>query len=200
MISAIIPAAGQSRRMGVQKQLLPFAATTVIGHIVDQLLRSSVDGVYVVVGHHADQIAQALSDRDVRIVLNPDYQQTEMLSSIRCGLRAVPQTCEAVLVALSDQPAITTELVNAMLRAYATSGKGIVVPMHGGKRGHPLLFARRYCEEVQIGYDQGGLRGLLSAHPEDLLELSVPSAAVLSDIDYPEDYRRELARRGKGPC
>ncbi len=199
MIAALIPAAGQSRRMGVHKQLLPFAATTVIGHIVDELLHSNVDEVYVAVGHHADQIARALSERNVRLVLNPDYQQTEMLASIRCGLRALPPACEAVLVALGDQPAITAELVNAMLRAFATSGKGIVVPMHAGERGHPLLFARRYCEEVLIDYDTVGLRGVLMAHPEDVLEFDVPSSAVLSDMDSPDDYRRELTRRGKEP-
>ena len=103
----------------------------------------------------------------------------------------------AVLVALGDQPAITAELVNAMLRAFATSGKGIVVPMHAGERGHPLLFARRYCEEVLIDYDAVGLRGVLMAHPEDVLEFDVPSSAVLSDMDSPDDYRRELTRRGK---
>ena len=196
MIAAIIPAAGQSRRMGAQKQLLPWAGTTVIGHIVDELLRSEIDEVCVVVGHQSDQITQALAGRNVRLVLNPDYRRTEMLSSVCCGLRALPPACVAVLVALGDQPAITAELVNTMLRAYATSGKGIVVPTHDGKRGHPLLFARRYCEELQIGYDQVGLRGLLAAHGEELLELSVASSAVLCDLDSRADYLRELAREG----
>ncbi len=196
MIAAIIPAAGQSRRMGAQKQLLPWAGTTVIGHIVDELLRSEIDEVCVVVGHQSDQITQALAGRNVRLVLNPDYRRTEMLSSVCCGLRGLPSACVAVLVALGDQPAITAELVNTMLRAYATSGKGIVVPTHDGKRGHPLLFARRYCEELQIGYDQVGLRGLLAAHGEELLELSVASSAVLSDLDSRADYLRELAREG----
>lgn len=59
MIAAIVPAAGQSRRMGVPKQLLPFAGTTVLGHIVDQLLESNVDEVYVVTGHAADEIRRA---------------------------------------------------------------------------------------------------------------------------------------------
>ena len=132
MICAIVPAAGQSRRMGVQKHLLPFAAGTVIGHIVDQLLQGGVAEVFVVAGHQADQIVAALSARPVHIVQNLEYRQTEMLSSVRCGLRALPATCEAVLMALGDQPSITAELIRAMIESFAAGKKGIVVPFHGG--------------------------------------------------------------------
>ncbi len=85
-IFAIVPAAGQSRRMGVHKQLLPFGGTTVIGHIVDALCRSRIDEVCVVAGHQADLIRQALEGQAVRIVVNPDYERSDMLASIRCGL------------------------------------------------------------------------------------------------------------------
>ena len=199
MICAIIPAAGQSRRMGVQKHLLPFGATTVIGHIVDELVRAGVDQVCVVVGHKGDQLAQALTDRPVRIVENPDYERTEMLASIRCGLRELPETCQAVLAVPGDQPAITAELVRTMIETFVASGKGIVVPAYGGRRGHPLLFARRYCSEILTGYDEVGLRGLLAAYADDIFELCVPTAAVLSNMNNPDDYRRELERAaGKG--
>jgi molybdenum cofactor cytidylyltransferase len=107
MIIAVVPAAGRSRRMGVSKQLLPFAGTTVIGRIVDELRRSRIDEICVVVGHQADRLRQALDGRPVRIVANPDYQRTDMLASIRCGLAAMPADCRAILVALGDQPAIT---------------------------------------------------------------------------------------------
>jgi molybdenum cofactor cytidylyltransferase len=194
MIAAIVPAAGQSRRMGVPKQLLPFAGTTVLGHIVDQLLESNVDEVYVVTGHAADEIRRALTNRPVRIVANPEYERTEMLASIRCGIRALPKACRAILVALGDQPAITTRLVDALIATFASSGKGIVAPVHEGKRGHPLLLDARYGGEILAGYDHVGLRGLLIAHADDIFGLAVPTSAVLSDMDFPEDYQRELAR------
>jgi molybdenum cofactor cytidylyltransferase len=197
MIAAIVPAAGQSRRMGVAKQLLSFAGTTVIGHIIDEVLRSRVDEVYVVVGHEADGIRQALAGRSVRIVENPDYQRTEMLASVRCALRALPEDCRAILVALGDQPAITVELIDAMIEALASGGRGIVVPVYGGKRGHPLLLDARYRNEILTGHDQHGLRGLLAAHADDIFGLAVRSSTVLSDMDDPEDYQRELARIAK---
>jgi molybdenum cofactor cytidylyltransferase len=194
VIIAVVPAAGQSRRMGVQKQLLPFAGTTVIGHIVDELCRSRVAEVCVVAGHRADRLGRALEGRAVRIVVNPDYQRTDMLASVRCGLAAMPADCRAVLVALGDQPAIAAELIDAMIDCFSTCGRGIVVPACDGRRGHPLLLAGRYRGEILNGFDQVGLRGLLAAHADDVFELPVSTSSVLADMDCPADYQRELGR------
>lgn len=192
MICAILLAAGESRRMGSQKLLLSFGSSTVIAHIVDQLLRSAVDKVFVVLGHDAERIAQELSGRPINVVPNPNYK-AGMLSSVRCGLQALPQQCEAVMVMLGDQPAITSKLVDEMVRSFTSADKGILVPLYRGKRGHPILFSEHYRNEILTRYDNVGLRGLLHAHPDDIFELSVSMPSVLSDIDYPEDYQRELA-------
>jgi molybdenum cofactor cytidylyltransferase len=117
-----------------------------------------------------------------------------MLSSVRCGLRALPPDCEAVLVALGDQPSITADLVGRMVSAFHTSARAIVVPVYGGHGGHPILFSTRYRQEVMTRFDDVGLRGLRQAHPEDVLEVDAPDSSVLADLDYPADYRRELAR------
>jgi len=192
MICAIVLAAGLSRRMGVQKLLLRFGGKTVIAHIVDQLLESTVDKVYVVTGHQAERISRELSGRPVSIVNNPDYE-SGMLSSVRCGLRALPEQCQGVLVALGDQPSITSKLVDRMLQSFAAAEKRILVPFYDGKRGHPILFSEVYREEILTRYDNVGLRGLLHAHPDEVFELAVSTSAVLSDMDFPQDYRRELA-------
>lgn len=194
MIIAIVPAAGQSRRMGVQKQLLPFAGTTVIGHIVHEIQKSRIDEVCVVAGHQADRLRHVLGAQAVRMVVNPDYERTDMLASIRCGLTAMPAACRGVLVALGDQPAITAQLVDAMLDCFSSGNRGIVVPVHAGLRGHPLLLDGRYRSEILTCYDRVGLRGLLAAHADDVFDLPVSTSAVLADMDYPEDYQRELAR------
>ena len=197
MIDAIVLAAGESRRMGTAKQLLPFGNVTVIEHIVDQLLLSRLDEVCVVVGHDGGQVAERLAGRRVRIVDNPDYA-SGMLSSVRCGLRALPEARDWVLVALGDQPAVAPEWIDELVEAMQNSGKGIVVPVYQGRRGHPLLLAARYRQEVLTEHDDVGLRGLLRAHPEDVYELAMPTAAVLSDMDDPADYQREVGRRGSG--
>ena len=192
MICAIVLAAGQSRRMGVQKLLLPFGSKTVITHIVDQLTASSVDEVHVVVGCQGKRVSRELSSRPVSIVNNSNYK-SGMLSSVRCGLQAITQQCRAVLVALGDQPSFTTKLIDQMLQTFASTEKQILMPLYQGKRGHPIMFSAAYREEIMTHYDDVGLRGLLYAHKDDIYELPVTTSGVLSDMDYPEDYRRELA-------
>ena len=181
--------------MGRQKLLLPFGGTTVIGGIADQLIESAVDAVCVVVGRDGEAVARELAGRAVSIATNPD-PDAGMLGSVRCGLRALPPECEAVLVALGDQPGLTSALVDEMIRSYAAAKKGILAPVCGGKRGHPLLFSARYASEVLARFDETGLRGLPRAHPDDVLELLVTDPALLADMDLPEDYRRALARLG----
>lgn len=193
MICAIVLAAGRSSRMGLQKLLLPFAGKTVITHIVDQLLASIIDKVYVVVGHEPDRIARHLASRPVGVVTNPDYE-AGMLSSVRCGFKALSSDCNAVLVALGDQPGITSKLVDDMVRSFNKTDKGILVPLHDGTRGHPILVAKHYQTEILTQYDDIGLRGLLHAHPDDIFELSASTSSVLFDMDYPEDYLRELSQ------
>jgi molybdenum cofactor cytidylyltransferase len=193
MNCAIVLAAGMSRRMGAQKVLLPFGGKTVISHIVDQIAGSLVDKIIVVAGDEGDKVRGQLSGRDVSIVINPD-SGAEMLSSVRCGILVLPQQCEGVLVALGDQPGITTGLVNGMVNAFKTANKGILVPVCQGKRGHPILFSSRYCNEILTRYDDIGLRGLAETHADDVFELNVSSPAVLCDMDCPEDYKRELSR------
>jgi molybdenum cofactor cytidylyltransferase len=190
MIGAIILAAGRSRRMGTQKVLLPFRGATILEHIVDQLLKSRTNAVYVVVGYRGDRIRAALAGRPVSIVDNPDHD-AGMLSSVRCGVKALPEECEAFGVALGDQPRVTTTLFDQLLDAFTSSERGIVVPLHDGRRGHPIVVAARYRPEILDRYDGVGLRGLLRAHPDDVFELPVPQAWVLSDMDLPEDYERE---------
>jgi len=192
MICAVVLAAGLSRRMGVQKLLLPFGGKTVVAHIVDQILASAVDKVHVVVGHEGRRVSRELSDRSVSVVTNPDYK-SGMLSSVRCGLTALGQECRAVLVALGDQPSVTSKLIDRMVQSFAATQKQILVPFYDGRRGHPVLFSANYRDEILTHYDDVGLRGLLQAHPDEVFELSVSSSAVLSDMDCPEDYQRELA-------
>jgi molybdenum cofactor cytidylyltransferase len=195
-IAAIILAAGRSRRMGTQKLLLPWGGKTVIEQIADQILLAGLQPVLVVIGADAAAdtaaIAQALAGRPITLAHNPN-RDAEMLSSVRCGLKALPGDCEAALIALGDQPAIRTELIDSLIQAYQTAGRGIVMPTCRGKRGHPTMIAARYFGEILSGYDGVGLRGLLEAHPQDIHEVIVTDPAVLADIDHPDDYQRELA-------
>lgn len=193
MISAIVLAAGQSRRMGAQKLLLPFRGKPMIAVVVDELLRSSIDEVIVVTGKSGNAISEVLVGRDVHLVTNTD-PDSEMLQSVRCGLTAVAEDSEAVVVALGDQPAISADVVGALSHAFRTTDRGIVVPKYKGKRGHPLLVSTDHREEILKCHEGRGMRGLLESHPQDVFELEVNNAGVLEDIDLPEDYHRAITR------
>ena len=189
MICALVLAAGRSQRMGTQKLLLPVGGQPMIARIVDQLLASPIDRVFAVIGPDGDRIAAALAGRPVTFVVNAD-EQGEMLSSVRCGLAALPQECTAALVVLGDQPGLTANVVAQLLRAFQTADRGIVVPTADGRRGHPLLVALRYRDEILTSYDAVGLRGLLQAHPEDVYEVEVGTPRILEDLDTPQDFER----------
>lgn len=175
--------------MGRQKLLLPYAGTTVIGFVVDTLLEAGIDHVLVVTGHDREGVERALADRPVSLVHNRRHAEG-MLSSVRCGLCALPDTCHPILFALGDQPGISTPLVRRLIRVFEQSTQGIVVPVHRGRRGHPLVFAQAHAAEVLHRFDDVGLRGLLSAYPHDIQEVQTDDPAVLEDMDTPEDYRR----------
>ncbi|MCA9412467.1 MAG: molybdenum cofactor cytidylyltransferase [Candidatus Omnitrophica bacterium] len=191
MISAIILAAGQSRRMGTNKLLLPFRGETMIRQIVRTVLKSRVDHVTVIVGHEADRVIHNLSGLEIQYVCNPHYQEG-MLTSIRVGLEASPPQTEWALIVLGDQPTLESETIDLLLEAKSSTVKGILVPTHRGVRGHPLLFSFRFKNEVLNQFQETGLRGLLMAHPDEVQEVEIPSEAILRDVDRVEDYKREV--------
>ncbi len=183
--------------MGTQKVLLPFGKVTVLEHIVEVLHCGGADEIVVVTGHLSDRVAAVLRNTAVRPAVNPDYL-AGMLSSIRCGLRASAPDTQAWLIALGDQPSIRPEVVAAVIAEFRRSrhDRGvIVVPAFAGKRGHPLLFSHHFRQDVLLRFDNEGLRGLLSAHPDQVIQLAVSGGEILRDMDYPSDYEFELAAR-----
>jgi len=192
-VCAIVLAAGRSRRMGAQKLLLPLGGRPVIVRVVDELLRCDLARVLVVVNPSGGPIREALAGREVEFVLN-EAPESEMLDSLRCALRAVPPACDWILVMPADHPGIDAATVHRLLEAARDSKRGIVAPVWNGRRGHPLLIARRHREELLRRHDAVGLRGLLAAHPDDILEVASPTPAILQDLDTPADYAAAARR------
>ena len=190
MTWAIVLAAGESRRMGSQKLLLPYGQTTVIEAVLRKALDSGVDRVMAVVGADRDAVRARLERYPLMIVDNEDFRRG-MLTSVQAGFAALPADAAAALVMLGDQPAVPTEAVRTVVRAFRGSGKGIVIPTCGGQRGHPVLIAAKYRRAVAALDPAIGLRQLRLEHPEDVLEVEVGDPAILRDLDTPEDYERE---------
>jgi molybdenum cofactor cytidylyltransferase len=198
-IAAIVLAAGLARRMGSPKVLLPWGhSPSILDHIVAQLKAAEVDHILVVTGHEAGKVREIAARHDVEIVHNPDYATGEMLSSLKVGVRALPEKVAAALVVLGDQPRIQPEIVQRVVQAY-TEGKGsIVAPSYQMRRGHPILIDRRYWDELLALPADGAPRDLINAHADEIAYVTVDTDSVLGDVDTPEDYEEERRRAGQG--
>ena len=153
-VSALILAAGSSKRMGRTKQLLEIDGRPMIAHVVDHAVASGVDEVVVVVGHDAEAVSAAIPDAGERLrtVENPDHA-TGQASSLRQGLRALNEGSEAVVVLLSDQPGVTGEDIDRVIAAWRELG-GIAARASYGVgderfESHPVLLARAVWKEVE---------------------------------------------------
>ena len=189
-ISGIILAAGLSTRMGELKQLLLFGQSTIIETVIDNLLGSKLDEVIVVLGHEAEKIRAQIQHKPVQIITNPDYREG-MLTSAQCGVRALPQHVDAFALTLVDLPLITSDLINRVVEAYHQTEKGIVIPSYNYRRGHPVIFHRRYADEILALRDEsGGVRSLYKRYAGDIHYVTVDTDRILMDVDNREDYEK----------
>ncbi len=203
MISAMVLAAGESKRMGTLKQLLPFGAGTMLETVLDMLLRSRVDEIVVVLGHRWEEVAEVVqrktsdsSNAHVRIAVNERYQD-DMLSSVQCGLRAFRAEAEAFLVALGDQPLITPQVVNRLIEVFVSERPPIVIPTYRGKRGHPVLFDAALQSEILALGRNATLKEVVLRHADAVRELPCDEEGIVRDVDYPSEYQQALETLGK---
>lgn len=188
-VAAVILAAGESRRFGSPKQLLRWGEKTLIEHIVDTVLESSVEDTYVVLGHRAEEVGAPLRQRPVTLVINEDWRQG-LSSSVRAGLQAMAIEYDACLFVLGDQPKVTSELIDIILERYRRTLAGIVAPTHRGLRGNPVLFRRSlFSELLRLEGDQGG-REVVLRNQDALETVELEDEETFLDIDTVSDYQR----------
>lgn len=192
-VAAILLAAGHSRRMGAFKPLLPFGETTVIRSCILNLLTGGVEDIVAVLGHRADEIRESLkdladlSDLHLRFALNPE-PESEMSASIACGVRELPSAVRAVLIALTDQPAIPAEIIKSVINQWR-SGARLIIPEFQGRGGHPVLVDLAFREELLSLDPDRGLRSFFDKHKNQVRRVSVSSPFIARDMDTWEDYR-----------
>jgi len=186
-VAALVLAAGQSRRMGTLNKLVAEVdGVPMVRATVDNIAASGVERVVVVTGHEAARVQQALQGLDVETVHNPDYAQG-LSTSLSRGVAALDDTLDAVLVCLGDMPRVNARHVQRLLAAFdPLEGRSICVPTHRGKRGNPVLWDRRYMEQMRQVRGDVGARHLIGEHEDQLCEVEMDDAGVLMDVDSPE--------------
>ncbi len=191
MVSAILMAAGESKRMGKPKQLMPFGRSTILEQTVDNLLSSKITEIIVVVGYKAEEMIKTIASRPVKIAVNLMYQ-LGMSTSIVTGLNLINAKTQAVMLALADQPLVDSKTINQLIEEFFNHNKGIAVPAYQGTRGHPVIFSIKYKKELLgLTGDIGG-KQVINQHPGDILEVSVDSESINLDIDNINDYQSLL--------
>lgn len=190
-IWAIILAAGESKRMGSPKMLLPFNGSTMMECVIINVAESIVDKIIVVLGAEKDTLIQLTDKLNVESCYNENYKKG-MLSSVQCGFRYLPSGCKASLVFQGDQPLITFNTVNAVINAYLSSEKGIVIPVFGKERGHPILIDMKYRNVIDKLNPDEGLRSLVYKFPADVLEVDSEESGILRDFDTYDQYEKRI--------
>jgi molybdenum cofactor cytidylyltransferase len=194
-IAAIILAAGRSTRMGGPNKLLAeLDGRKLVRIATEQALASKASDVIVVTGHQAELVEQALEGLKVRFVRNPDFAGG-LASSVKAGVSAVSANADGAVICLGDMPLIDAYLIDRLIEAFApVRGNLIVVPVADGRRGNPVLWARRFFNELMTLDGDIGARHLIARHSEAVAEVAVEGEGAFLDIDTPQAL--EAARRG----
>ena len=194
-VSAVVLAAGEAKRFGALKQVLPWRGVPLVAHVADQALRCpDVDRVAVTVGAEAEQVRAALAGRHVSIVPVASWSEGQS-KSVKAGLQAfaprspLPAPLSAVIFLLADQPGVSPGLLSALIQRHRETLAPIVAPRHAGQRGNPVLFDRATFPEFGQLTGDIGARPIIQAHRDAIAWVDWPTPEILQDIDSPVDLR-----------
>ncbi len=197
--SAIILAAGRSRRMGEQnKLLLEIEGQPVLARVLAAFAEAPVNEIIVVTGMQHDRVS-ALVHREnrARAVHNPDFS-SGMASSIRRGIRAAAPETAGYALCPGDLPLLSRDTVDRLCQAFsAQTAPRIVAPTFNDQQGHPVIFGASFREALLDLEGDRGARGLLRSDEAPLTRVPVSDDGILQDVDTPEalnTVRRRIAR------
>jgi molybdenum cofactor cytidylyltransferase len=194
MLAAAILAAGESKRMGQPKALIPFQGSTFVDHLIAATRHPRVGITRVVLGAGAEGIRANLKVEASWIVVNADWP-TGQLSSIHAAIRSLPAgATEGILVCPVDHPLVSAHLVAALIAAFDAGGKAIVLPVHRGRRGHPVLFGAAVYEELLAAPLAVGARQVVWNHAAEALEVETEEEGVILNLNDPETVRKAIGR------
>jgi molybdenum cofactor cytidylyltransferase len=185
-IAALLLAAGQSSRMGSNKLLAEIDGRPMVARVAQRLLSSHARPIVAVLGNQADRVDAALGKLPVERVRNPAFAEG-LSSSLKAGLAALPEDVDGVIVCLGDMPLVAGRDLDRLIAAFnPLEGRAIIVPTRRGKRGNPVLWAKRFIPEMAELAGDVGAKHLIGEHAELVCEVEMDSDGVLVDIDTPD--------------
>jgi len=193
-IGAIVLAAGLSSRMGSNKLLAAVDGKPLVRHAAEAAGESAADPVVVVTGNAGDAVASTLHDLPLSTVKNPDFAKG-LSTSLKSGLNALPDDCDGVVVLLGDMPDVSAALIDKLIAAFdPAEERTICVATRHGKRGNPVLWARRFFPEMLAIEGDVGAKHLMAQYGVLVCEVEAENDGPLTDIDTPEALAAYRAR------
>lgn len=186
-VSALVLAAGPSRRMGRPKLALPVEGVPMLRCVVEAALQSRCRETVVVLGAHREVYRPLLAGAAVRLVENPEFAHG-LSTSIRAGVASLSPESEAVVILLADQPWITAQAVDRLIDVYLQEGKRIVASAYGGVVGVPALFDAALFLELLTLEGDAGARSVIERYPQHGVAVTLEDG--WQDVDTPEDLAR----------
>ncbi|HUU46428.1 MAG TPA: nucleotidyltransferase family protein [Acidobacteriota bacterium] len=193
MITGLVLAAGQGKRIGTVKPLLPSDQGTMLEVVLSGFRAASLDALVVVLGYEARRIIQQISLADLKVVINGEHR-AGVSASIQRGLAHIPPGSRAVMIGMGDMPLVTAATINTLIREYKKSKKGVVVPVHNKQRGHPVIIDLKYLDDLLALRGDVGARSILEAHADDIREVKIKSDEILIDVDTREAWAEAQER------
>jgi molybdenum cofactor cytidylyltransferase len=192
LIAGVVLAAGTSSRMGKNKLFVELEGETVVHRAVRRAVEAGLDPVFVVLGHEAEQVRDAIGTLRCRPVFNPNYT-AGVNSSLKTGIQAIADTsAAAAVVILADMPFVTSEMIATLVKEYRQGSAPLVVSDYEGVNAPPILYDRSLFHELATSEGEGCGKHVVKRHRDEALRVAWPQAA-LADLDVPEDVERVKA-------
>ena len=185
MLAAVILSGGASRRMGSPKALLPYQGRPFLEHLLDVTVHPKIGMRRVVLGAHADPIANAVALQANDVVINEDWEKGQ-LSSIHAALRSLPEGTDGILLCLIDHPLVSSTLVADLIERFYATRKPIVLPIYEGRRGHPVIFSSALYDELLRAPQETGARAVVWAHAEEIEEMQTNEEGCVMNLNDPD--------------
>ena len=192
-VSATILAAGESSRMeNGNKLLLPINKIPMISHVCNTVLTAGLNPVVVVTGFESDLVTQAIPTAINDIIYNSHWQ-SGMASSIYEGLSALPQNVDGNMIVLGDMPMISKDTLTLLIDEFIMlNGQHIIYPIYEERQANPVIFPKKYFQEILSSTGDRGCKKVLKQYPDDVVGVSIGSPEVVFDCDSEDNYFRLL--------
>jgi molybdenum cofactor cytidylyltransferase len=186
IIYNIIPAAGKSKRMGVNKYLLPINNKSMIRAVVDNLLAANLENIYLVISKNSD-IYGEVKDYNIKILIN-DLESSEMADSIRIALKHInANNSKGILITPADIPLVKVDTLNELIKNFTENKDKIIIPIYKGRKGHPVIFPSKIIYDL---FNENTLRDVIKKYEDKVHYIKVNDKGILFDIDTEEDYKK----------